>query len=372
MQHGRDNFSMQVYKESMWALSSYDAVADTPDDDRGGPDPSAYDLIVARRRDEAALKQQLRKHGDAEMRGGAAEAPGGMVRAYRLKAPGARAKKQPHNHPLRDLLDQMGLKHGKDIDACCGKKSSGRDGGTVKIGNWERSGVAPLANPQKAWALSPSPNAHALCLPAGHCTAAVGSISSGKTVAIQSAIAQNAAQWAYESAWLMHPDSDAALGGEYGLCSGMKALDEFKAMDWWNTNSPGRTCLCIDDVALNALTSRGGQAGQRALADRTLGYLRSHKEKSMDIYIGTQHIYNLPPGLRKYVGCWMLFPKRISPSTYGALATATMIDKSVLKQVLDLVTTQYGFVMINNMVAKGRPRVQIFDPDPRWVEGEGL
>jgi hypothetical protein len=28
--------------------------------------------------------------------------------------------------------------------------------------------------------------------------------------------------------------------------------------------------------------------------------------------------------------------------------------------------------MINNMVAKGRPRVQIFDPDPRWVDGEGL
>ena len=63
----------------MWALDSYDAVGDAPDEDRGGPDPSAYDLIVARRRDEAALKQQLRKHGDAEMRGGAAEAPGGIA-----------------------------------------------------------------------------------------------------------------------------------------------------------------------------------------------------------------------------------------------------------------------------------------------------
>jgi hypothetical protein len=30
-----------VNKESMWALDSYDAVGDAPDDDRGGPDPSA-------------------------------------------------------------------------------------------------------------------------------------------------------------------------------------------------------------------------------------------------------------------------------------------------------------------------------------------
>ena len=37
------------------------------------------------------------------------------------------------------------------------------------------------------------------------------------------------------------------------------------------------------------------------LAERALGYMRSHKQGTMDVYIGQQHVYNLKPCFRKLV-----------------------------------------------------------------------
>ena len=347
----------------MWAYEPRNQYETAEDE----PEPTEYEQMVQQKREETMLRQQIRKHGEDELRGGGEKTDNGAVRSFTLKAPGANvAKKDAKTPPLRDLMKQMGLQPGAPIDSCCTKAG---DAKVATIGDdWDKRGTAPLKNPQKRWALKPEQGAHGLCLPAGHCTAAVGSISSGKSTTLQSCLAQNHAQWRYDNVWLMHPDSDAALQGEYGLCTDTKCLPHFEQMDWWANESPGRTALVIDDVALNALSKRGADKSQQALADRTLGYLRSHKDHSMDIYIGTQHIYNLPPALRKYVSTWLLFPKRISPSTYGAIATATMLDKSTLKRLLSFVDTDYGFVLVNNL-NDGRARVRVFDPHPRAVKG---
>ena len=43
-------------------------------------------------------------------------------------------------------------------------------------------------------------------------------------------------------------------------------LEHFPEMAWWEKECPGRTALVIDDVALNALSKRGADKSQHALA----------------------------------------------------------------------------------------------------------
>lgn len=61
----------------------------------------------------------------------------------------------------------------------------------------------------------------------GSCTGHIGSTSSGKTTSICHQLAVNHATWRYDHIWLLHPDSSAALAGEYGLCmtNGSKGLE---------------------------------------------------------------------------------------------------------------------------------------------------
>ena len=79
----------------------------------------------------------------------------------------------------------------------------------------------------------------------------------------------------------------------------MKALDHFPTMDWWAKESPGRTAIVIDDWPLQTLPTKGADKSQKTLADRLLGYYRSHAPKSCDILIGTQQIFNIPTNLRR-------------------------------------------------------------------------
>eukprot|EP01043_Picozoa_sp_COSAG02_P013814 COSAG02_NODE_559_length_20335_cov_10.631894_3_plen_155_part_00 len=77
--------------------------------------------------------------------------------------------------------------------------------------------------------------------------------------------------------WLLHPDADAALAGEYGLCKGegvgMKSLDHFPTMDWWAKESPGRTAIVIDDWPLQTL-SVTGMPGRRSVTPGIRPYAR--------------------------------------------------------------------------------------------------
>ena len=49
----------------------------------------------------------------------------------------------------------------------------------------------------------------------------------------------------------------------------------------------------IDDLPLQTLATKVADRSQKTLADRLLGYYRSHAPKSCDILIGTQ-IFNAP------------------------------------------------------------------------------
>ena len=89
-----------------------------------------------------------------------------------------------------------------------------------------------------------------------------------------------------------------------------------------------------------------------------MGYLRSHKHGSMDIYIGQQQVYGIPPNIRKLISTWFLFPARISPQTHTSLAQATMLDRNTLRKCLDFVEGDYGFLLVNNL-NDGRPRCRV-------------
>ena len=52
-------------------------------------------------------------------------------------------------------------------------------------------------------------------------------------------------------------------------------------MDWWTKESPGRTAIVIDDWPLQTLSVKGADQSQKTLADRLLGYYRSHAPKSL-------------------------------------------------------------------------------------------
>jgi hypothetical protein len=78
----------------------------------------------------------------------------------------------------------------------------------------------------------------------------------------------------------------------------------------------------------------------------------------MDVYIGQQQIYGIPPQIRKLLSTWFIFPRRTSPTTHNALAQACMLDRATLKRLLDFVEGDYGFLMINNL-ADGRPRARV-------------
>ena len=62
--------------------------------------------------------------------------------------------------------------------------------------------------------------------------------------------------------------------------------------------------LICDDISWQL--SKRGDPSQYALAERCLGYMRSHKKGSMDIYIGQQQIYGIPPQLRKLISTWFI------------------------------------------------------------------
>ena len=83
-----------------------------------------------------------------------------------------------------------------------------------------------------------------------------------------------------------------------------------------------QTGLICDDISWQL--SKRGEPSQYALAERCLGYMRSHKKGTMDIYIGQQQIYGLPPQLRKLVSTWFIFPKAHETKhlTLGAITYA--------------------------------------------------
>jgi hypothetical protein len=340
---------------------------DDPEEMHGGDNGgmSQYQALMEQERQDKLLKQQIRKHGEEEMQvkpvlplgSGVDSEP--FARSFVMKMPGETVVKKPDKDPLRSLMKQMGLTQGPDVtagDKNASTKKVDTPAAQEKLPQYDKRGPAPLRNPQKKHVRHPGSDAHGLCLSTGFAGAWVGGVSSGKTTCLLSCVAHNHSHYRYSHVWLMHPDAEAAKTGEYGLCDDIKVLDHFPTMDWWEKNSPGRTALIIDDASWQL--SKKGTPSQHSLADRTLGYLRSHKHGSMDIYIGQQQVYGIPPNIRKLISTWFLFPARISPQTHTSLAQATMLDRNTLRKCLDFVEGDYGFLLVNNL-NDGRPRCRV-------------
>jgi hypothetical protein len=84
-------------------------------------EPSAYDLHVARARQERELRMQVRKHGDEAMRVEPKVAVGSsdtlstepFERSYIMRMPGSTAPKADSKDPLRSLMKAMNISGNK-------------------------------------------------------------------------------------------------------------------------------------------------------------------------------------------------------------------------------------------------------------------
>ena len=80
------------------------------------------------------------------MRGGqAAKTDSGAVRALQLQPKGHTPTRASWKDPLRDLMTQLEMKPGVDIETVAHDIKPG----VQKIGDYDRRGIAPLKNRQK-------------------------------------------------------------------------------------------------------------------------------------------------------------------------------------------------------------------------------
>jgi hypothetical protein len=103
--------------------SIFDAIDEG--DDPFGTEPTAYDLHVARAREERQLQAQVRKYGDNEMRvepkvavgSGGALSTEPFERSYQLRMPGSAARKSDSTDPLWSLMKAMNITGSKRTGA---------------------------------------------------------------------------------------------------------------------------------------------------------------------------------------------------------------------------------------------------------------
>lgn len=199
-------------------------------DDAG--DPTPYQLICDQARQDQMLRMQVAKHGEEASRSSQSAGPEGSVQSFALSMPGAagpREKAEPD--PLKTLMAQMGLSRRPPISAGAGitgtkkagtspgagTKKAGTSGAVKQLTGYDTRGVCPIDNPMKSDVQHPASDAHGLCLSASFCGVWLGGVSSGKTTCLLSALGHNHGQWRYDHVWLMHPDAEGALKGEYQL-----------------------------------------------------------------------------------------------------------------------------------------------------------
>jgi len=98
-------------------------------------EPSQYELLLQKERQDKLLKQQIRQHGEEAMQAKPMLPLGSGIdsepfeRSYVMKMPGEKVTKKPDKDPLRSLMKQMGLTQGPDIEAkdkISGTKNSGK------------------------------------------------------------------------------------------------------------------------------------------------------------------------------------------------------------------------------------------------------
>lgn len=191
-----------------------------------------------------------------------------------------------------------------------------------------------------------------------------GGTGSGKTNALLAAIGHQSKWRPFDGGiFLLSPNVEAALKGEYGVLDGVVPLKEWPEITYFDA-FPGRKLLIADDNAVVGLSTKGGEDSQRNRADRICGYVRTHK--NLSVYMCQQMLVNVPPNLRRLASHFILFPNRISRDTINFIAKAVMISKPHLQQIFDwcIEAGPYAFAIITNEPdGSDRARVRIHGPD---------
>ena len=106
----------------------------------------------------------------------------------------------------------------------------------------------------------------------------------------------------YEHIFLMSPNIDSAIKGEYGLLDAKPfPKNEVPPLSWFN-DKKGHTCVILDDVTLEISTKKSKEDGlsQRERLNRVIGHMRSHHPGGLDIYICQQHPKPIEENRPKY------------------------------------------------------------------------
>ena len=184
-----------------------------------------------------------------------------------------------------------------------------------------------------------------------------GGTGSGKTNCLLAAIGHQTKWKPYKHIFLLSPNVEAAVKGEYGILDDVVPLKEWPAISYFD-KFEGRKLLIADDNALVGLSTRGGVDSQRNRADRICGYVRTHK--NLSVYICQQMLVSVPPNIRRLASHFVLFPNRISTESIPLIAKSCMIERKHMEQLFKwgIESGPFGFILITNE-PDGRARVRL-------------
>jgi hypothetical protein len=216
--------------------------------------------------------------------------------------------------------------------------------------------VPYIENSQKSDHVVPDLQQNGLVLKSPSRVAYVGGTGSGKTNCLLACLG-HCGQWkAWKHIFLLSPNVDSAIKGEYGILDDVIPLKEWPAINFFD-KYPGRKALIADDNALVGLPSRGGTDSQRNRADRICGHVSTHN--NLSIFVCQQMMTGIPPNIRRLMSHFVLFPNRISFESIPLIAKSCMIERKHMEQLFAWCEGEYDFILIENEPVKGRARVRI-------------
>jgi hypothetical protein len=224
-------------------------------------------------------------------------------------------------------------------------------------------GVIVIENPQKTSLVKPPAGCHGLVLPNGSATCLIGGVGSSKTTTTLNIIARCADWLPYDQVYLMSPNIDTAIKGEYGLVKAKRFPDNIIPPLTFFNDKPGHTCVILDDITLEMSTKKHKEDGlsQRDRLNRLVGHMRSHHEGGLDVFICQQQMIAVPTSIRRLCSHFVLFPNRIDRGSMHTIARSVMINKRTLEHLFDACSQMgpYTFILVEQERLSHRARVRI-------------
>ena len=221
-------------------------------------------------------------------------------------------------------------------------------------GKVDDGGVIVVPNDMKSSHAKPPEDAPGLCLANPCRVMLIGGCGASKTTVCQSMLARGAMWKPWEHVYLMAPTKDVQQG-EYGLVD-TTFLEDYPPLEYFK-GRPGRSALILDDVHLHDLSTKG-KPSQAELCQRILGHLSTHHDGGLSVFICQQVWTAVPPGIRKLMSHFALFPNRIARDSIGHIARGVLLTKRQLEACCDMCIEPYDWLLITNE-PDGQARVRL-------------